>query len=140
MLKGMAKTDCQIVWVAIEKDRIPLNLREDKGLLYQLACEVVIREAVKRTLAKRIRIIVDRYCPKKRDRDMFESHILTVISKDHAGNFLPKVLISQYDSAVSSELQAHDFVVGAIFQSLERDVDTYIKVIESRIISGQRRW
>lgn len=138
MLNGVAKMNCQIIWISFDKGRIPLSLREDKYLLYRMACEIVLREAVRRTPAKKVHVIIDKRYSKKRDRDRLDQHLMSIITENHAGNFLPKVQISQYDSFMSSELQVHDFVVGAIYQHLERDVDEYMNLIKSKIVFGQR--
>lgn len=138
ILRGIANIDCQIVWISIEKDMIPMRMRKDKDLLYQMACEVVLREAVKRTSAQKIHIIIDKHLPKRKDRERSERHIMSIIAREHAGHFIPRINISQYDSLTSPELQVHDFVVGAIFQHIERGVDAYIHFIERKIVFGQR--
>jgi hypothetical protein len=140
MLKGVAKMDCQILWDSFDKNNIPMNLREDKYLLYQTACEIVLQEAIKRTLAKKIHIIIDKRYSKRSDRDRLELNVMSTLTKNHVGNFSPSVRISQYDSITSRELQVHDFIVGAVFQHLERGVDTYINIIKNKIVFGQRRW
>lgn len=134
MLKGVANMDCQIVWIAFDKNSIPLNLREDKKRLYQMACEIVLGEAMKRTPAKEVYIMIDKRYPKRRGRDKLDQQIMSALRNSHAGYFFPEVRISQYDSYACSALQVHDFVVGAIYQHLERGVDTYISIIQSKIV------
>lgn len=138
VLEGVAKMDCQIYWTSFDKDRIPMHLRDDKNLLYRMACEEVFREAIKRTPDRDIHVVIDKRYSKRGERDRSDQHLRSVIAENHAGNFIPMVRISQCDPFMSSELQVHDFIVGAIFQHLERKDDTYIRIIESKIVSGQR--
>lgn len=57
ILKGPARMDRQIVRVAIEEDRAPMSLRADTDLLHQMVCEEVLREAARRTSAKKVQVI-----------------------------------------------------------------------------------
>lgn len=109
----------------------------NKYLLYQTACEIVLPELFRRMPAQKMRIMMDRCFSKKWERDKLEEHIRDILEEHHAGNFAPQVQVSQFDSGSKKELQVHDFVVGAIFQHVERGVDTYIHTIESKIVFGQ---
>lgn len=139
ILKELAKRDCQILWVSFDKSHLPPNLGEDKNLLYQRACEEVLREAIRLIPERDIHIIIDKRYSNRKDRELLEQHIMSVVTKNHTGNFVPRIRISQYDSFMSSELQVHDFIVGAIFQYLERNTDAYIGIIQSKIVFGKRR-
>ena len=83
--------------------------------------------------------MIDKRYTNKRERDRLDEHIGSLLMKNHAGYFVPQVRISQYDSITRNELQVHDFIVGAIYQYIERGADKYIGVIESKIVSGQMR-
>jgi hypothetical protein len=139
ILEGVANLDCQIAWISFEKDRLPSAMLTNKHLLYQTACEIVLPELFRRVPARRMHIIMDKYYSKKWERDRLDKQVRSMLIEHHAGNFVPQVQMSQFDSILKKELQVHDFVVGAVYQYVERDVDTYIRRIESKIVFGQER-
>lgn len=128
-----------IFWISIGKDRLFQTITMNKKILYQAARDMVLEEVFRRTLTRKIWIIIDKRYPKKSDCTRLERQNASTLAREYAGNFIPKIQINQYDSDVCRELQIHDFVVGTIFQHVERDVDAYIRLIESNIVSGQQR-
>lgn len=134
ILEGVAKMDCQIAWVTLNKRSLTPSLLADKHHIYMMACEILLPELFRRIPARRMHIMMDKYFSKKRERDKLDEHVGSLLEENHAGNFVPQVQISQFDSGSKKELQVHDFVVGAIFQHVERGVDTYIRMIESKIV------
>lgn len=139
ILEGVAKLDCQVVWVSFEKDKLSSALLKNEKLLYLEACEIVLREIVRRIPAKRMHVMIDKRYTNKKERDKIDMHIRTLVENNHAGYFIPQVQVSQYDSIMSKELQIHDFIVGAIYQRIERGVYEYIDLIESKIVFHQER-
>jgi hypothetical protein len=136
ILEGVAKSDCQIAWVSYEKKKLPLALLADKHEMYLMACECVLPELFKRVPSRRIHVIMDKYYSKKRERDKLNEHISSLLTEYHAGNFIPVFQVSQLNSESRKELQVHDFVVGALFQHVERDVDRYFSIIENNVVFG----
>lgn len=138
ILEGVARSDCQIAWISYEKSRLHSTLLADKHKIYLNACEIVLPELFRQVLAQRLHIMMDKYYPKKWECDRLDEHVKTLLEGHHAGNFIPKAQVSQFDSLLCKELQVHDFVVGAIFQQIERDVGKYIKIIEDKIVFGRK--
>lgn len=97
----------------------------------------MLSELLRRTPAKRMKVVIDKRYTNKHERDRIDMRIKALVETDHAGFFVPQIQVSQYDSIMSKELQVHDFVVGAIYQLIERDVDEYFKLIESKIVFHQ---
>lgn len=139
ILDGVGKLDCQIAWASFEKTKLPSALLTNKHLLYMTACEVVLWELFRRTPARKMNIMMDKYYSKKGERDRSDEHVKSLLVNNHAGFFVPINQVSQYDSQMKKELQVHDFVVGAIFQHIERGVDKYMRIIEDKVVFRQER-
>ncbi|WP_019176612.1 DUF3800 domain-containing protein [Methanomassiliicoccus luminyensis] len=134
ILEGVAQSDCQIAWASYEKSRLPSALLTDKHKMYMMACESVFPELFRRVLARRVHIVMDRYFSKRWECDILNEHVGSLLNEYHTGNFIPKFQVSQLNSESRKELQVHDFVVGAIFQHVERGVDKYIDIIKNNIV------
>ena len=60
-----------------------------------------------------------------------------MVSLHHSGYFAPVLEISHFHSMVCEGLQVVDFVVGAVFKSLERADGSYLGVIGKNILHGE---
>lgn len=138
MLEGVAKPHCQIAWASFEKNKLPPALIANKHLLYSTACSVVLPELFIRVPTRKMHIVMDRCFPKRWGCDRLDEQVMSLLATHHAGNFVQQVWVSQFDSLSSRELQVHDFVVGAIFQHVERGVDEHIDIIRNNIIFGRK--
>jgi hypothetical protein len=139
-LKGVSDTDCWIVWGAVEKKNANNSLRNRTDRLYNNVCGRVMAEMFSCTHAKTIHVVVDRRSSKRTNRENFDHHVENILLSNHAGLFPPDLRISHFDSRNSEGLQVNDFVVGAIFQKIERGIDTYYELIKGRVVSGQVFW
>jgi len=135
-LQGVADTDCWIVWSAYDKLRWKDQLLGDKNEFYRNACMTVLADVLRMTHSRVIEIIVDRRSSKKAQRNIFDAGIQTVVSKNHSGYFEPRLRIRHLDSCGSEGLQVHDFIVGSIFQKIERNVSSFYCLIEEKVLLG----
>jgi len=139
-LEGVAQTECWVVWGAIEKKNANNSLRNRTDRLYNMLCGKVMVGMFRCTHAKTVHVIVHRRSSKRTNRDTFDHHVENILLSNHAGMFPPECKISHFDSRKSEGLQVHDFVVGAIFQKIERDDNSYFDVIKDKVESGQVYW
>jgi len=139
-LEGVANVECWIVWGAIEKKNTRNSLKGKTDKLYNMLCGKVMVKVFQCTLADDIHLIVDRRSSKRTNRETFDHHVENILLSNHAGMFPPECRISHFDSRGNEGLQVHDFVVGAIFQKLERGNDSFLDVIKGKIQSGQVYW
>ncbi|HEX7391407.1 MAG TPA: DUF3800 domain-containing protein [Thermoplasmata archaeon] len=139
-LKGVSETDCWIVWGAVEKVNAKGSLRASPDRLYNNVCGRVMAEMFSHTNAKAIHVVVDRRSGKRTSRESFDHHVENILLSNHSGPFPPEVRISHFDSRRSEGLQVNDFVVGAIFQKVERGNETYYNVIKDKIVGGRVFW
>ncbi len=139
-LEGVAQSDCWIVWGAIEKKNANNSMKVKTDLLYNMVCGKVMMNMFQCTHTKNVHMIVDRRSSKRTSRDAFDHHVENILLTSHAGMFPPECRISHFDSRKSEGLQVHDFVVGAIFQKIERSNNTYFEIIKAKIERGQVYW
>lgn len=139
-LGEVAKSNCWIVWGAINKRNTMEHRRHNAEKLYYDLCGKVLSEIFIRTYSPRINVVLDRRTAKRTNRNDFNCYISDRLHEAHAGNFEPKLGISHLDSLNCQCLQVHDFVVGSVFQSVERDNRRYVDMISEKIVFGKRYW
>lgn len=139
-LDEVAKTDSWIVWGAVEKANAGQSYRLEADRLYNYVCGRVLADMFRATHARAIQLIVDRWSNKWSYRGSLNRHVEDILQTSHAGFFKPELRISHFDSRRSEGLQVNDFVVGAIFQMVERGIETYYEMISTKVLSGQVYW
>lgn len=139
-LTGVGRTNSRIVWGAINKQQTPHRLRLDKNELYLRLCGMVLVDMARITPTKCMHITVDKRSNKRSDRDLFNEYVEALLLENHAGYFPPNLRITHLDSWKSEGLQVHDFVVGSIFQKIERECHSYYEMIEKQVESGRIYW
>jgi hypothetical protein len=82
-------------------------------------------------------IIVDKRWSKEKTRDVYDRAVTSAAIEHHPGVFPPAIRVSHMDSEATPGLQAADFVAGAVFQSVERGNDFYLKLIQSRVVESE---
>ncbi len=139
-LESVSKTDSWIVWGAVKKINARGSLRKSPGMLYNHVCGKVMADMFARTSAKAIHVLVDRRVGKRTSRDSFDHHVENIMLSNHTGAFPPEIRISHLDSRGSEALQVNDFVVGAVFQMVERGNLAYYDMIRNKVVSGKVFW
>ena len=140
VLNEINKLDCWVVWGAITKKNAISQLRKNSAYLYNYLCGLVLCDMFERTHTKKINLIFDRHTIKKGNRDKLDSYINEKLKSRHSGHFVPELRISHYDSINCQCLQAHDFIVGSVFQSIERNDMMYLDLISSKVVKGEIHW
>lgn len=136
-LESIAEVDCWIVWIAIEKQKFKNQLLSAKDEVYLDACMKVISNILRYSPSRSLDIVVDRRSNKKSERNVFDTCAKSIVSSNHAGYFEPRLRISHFESWKSEGLQVHDFIVGSIFQKIERNNPFYYGLIEKKVVFGQ---
>lgn len=139
-LYGVAASDALVVWGAVDKQNAPEKLRRRKEPLYQHVCGRVLAKAFRLVSADMINVVIDRRSDKWfRDRRIAD-FVSGVLLNSHSGYFAPELKVSLFDPRKSSCLQVNDFVVGSIFQKVERLNEEYYRIIEGIVRSGEVYW
>ena len=136
VLNGISQSESRICWTAVDKQRS----WENKGLkerdIYNFASRDVLSRAFPLSGAKSIDLVADCRRSKAYLRDEFEKEVRSALDSHHSGPFAPSLRIRHLDSRNCLELQAVDFVAGAVFQSVERKNDAFVDLLRQRIVSG----
>jgi len=133
-MEALGKADCAITWTAVDKTK-PRRRFTRGSDLYDLACEETLRQMSRVLEAGSIDMIMDCRRSKIRQRRNLEFLMNRVLMSNHPGHFPPELTIRHLDSESCVGLQIHDFVVGSVFQSVERMNERYLRIIEGRVTS-----
>jgi len=136
VLEELSRSECGIVWGAMDKQSAQHTNRRDNELYCEI-CSKVLCEAFRRVNARRIHVVLDRRSNRKDNRDELDDYIASALHTCHSGYFVPEYEISHFDSARTQCLQVCDFVTGSIFQMLERNDTKYSDIISEKIIFGK---
>ena len=118
--------------------RLPLRSRMDdkQGMYARLSSEAMAR-LLRLSHPKSVHIAMDKWSNDRSVRKYLDDELLSAVGAHHVGHFPPDVRISHLDAARSEGIQVADFAAGAIYQSLERSDDSYLKMFCSRIVGGR---
>jgi hypothetical protein len=136
-LESIAEVDCWIAWIAFEKQKLRNQLLTAKNEVYLDSCMKVIPNILRYSPSRSVDIIVDRRSNKKSERNIFDARAKSIVDSNHAGYFEPRLRISHFESWKSEGLQVHDFIVGSIFQKIERGNPSYYELIEKKVVFSQ---
>lgn len=136
LLRGISGTDSIIGWRAIDKVRTKRHLRMGHDDIYQTLCADVISDVAPRNPGADVIIHLDRMASKKVIRDALTSCLLSRIDIERNGMALSNLTIEHQASYNNPGLQVQDFVVGSVFQMLERGRPHYYELIEKNVIEG----
>lgn len=133
-------TSCHVHWCAIEKSDTKEHLIRCKDKLYNYMCGKLMASIFGSYNAHKFNMIVDKRAGGRAERNDFDRYMNTILEHEHMGNFLPELRLSHYDSFNNPGLRVHDFVVGSIFQHLERRNDEYYGKIKHMVDWGKMLW
>jgi len=126
-------SDLKIVTIILNKEKVHLDLQEQKNYLYNYTANIVLDRLINTKILDKSQIlslIVDRKDTKKNLRDNFISYITEAMHKRDHKNFNMTLTASHDDKC----LQAVDFISWAIFRKYERGDFEYYEIIRSKII------
>jgi len=137
LLADVARTSAMIVWCGLEKQGLShISKPERERLLHSMSGSVV-SEVARRMRTRSIAVIVDKRWSKETQRADFNRCIERNALVHHSGHFPPAVKVSHFDSMACDGLQVVDFVVGAVFRSLERADGSYLGIISRNVVHGE---
>jgi hypothetical protein len=134
LLHVVASTDVVILWVAIKKRR---GSRIAPMLLYDKMVRYLLETTLKAIDARIIIVKIDRFSRRADDQDRTTMLIRSVHHDKQMMNGPLKLEVSYVDSMRVPEIQVHDFVVGSIFRSLERNDNTHLGIIKDKVVFGK---
>lgn len=132
-VQAIGSMDCSIYWRAVTKSNVQEPLRMKKDKLYHYMCGQVLADVFKHTYSESFTVTFDRRSSKKSVRNDLDRYVEQQMFSHHTGMFPPKLTVSHFISSNCPCLQVQDYVVGSVFQSLERDNDNYIREFQSKV-------
>lgn len=137
-LTGVAKNDCWIAWIALKKTNCAKRSRNEWYEIYDELCSNVLVQISNMVHSNTYDITVDRFYSKESMRKKFDARVKECISVHR--NLPESAIKVHHPYSMNSEcLQVQDFVVGAIFQMLERGNEGYYRLIDKKIVSLEYR-
>jgi len=135
-LKIVSESDCYVSWRAFDKSRESGKTALQQRWLYEFLCTNALGGLFSRISAGEFRVVVNKRTSRGPPREDLDSRIEMALAKTHAGYLVPGLRIAHVDSRSNEALQVHDFVVGSVFQSLERRDQSYLEIIAPKIVDG----
>ena len=134
------ETGCSIVWCAVKKENVYPDLQFKKDKLYNYLCGKTMSRVFGSVHTKKFNVILDRRSGGRAQRNDIDRYLGGILTSDHMGAFPPELVISHYDSCNNAGLRVHDFVVGSIFQHVERGNSSYYDKLRKKVIWGGVMW
>ena len=139
-LEKYSQTGCQVVWCAVNKENVHPDLQFKKDKLYNYLCGKTMAKVFSSVHTKKFNVILDRRSGGRAQRNDIDRYLAGILTSDHMGAFPPDLVISHFDSCNNAGLRVHDFVVGSVFQHIERGNDAYYDRIKDNVIWGGVIW
>lgn len=89
---------------------------------------------------RKFNVIIDKRPGGPAERNDIDQYLMGTLDNNHMGPFPPSLMLSHFDSCNNAGLRVHDFVVGSIFQHLERNDDQYYQKLKRKIIWEKEIW
>ena len=125
--------DRTVYWKAVKKSNVQGPPRVKKDKLYHFICGQVLADVFRHTYSGSFTVTFDRRSSKRTVRNDLDRYVEQQMFSHHTGMFPPKLMVSHFDSRNCPCLQVQDFVVGSVFQSLERADNGYIERFQLKI-------
>lgn len=133
LLKQLAKKDCTMMAIYLNKHKVFTKLQDEKQVLYNYVTNILLdRVYTKRVIdtSKGIELIASRRETNKFLNENFKDYLRQKVRDNHRGS----IRVSIKTPAEEKILQAVDFVSWAIFRKYEKDDDSYYNLIRNKII------
>lgn len=135
MLNSLAKEDIYVVTTVLNKDKVYVDLQNQKNYLYNFTANIILDRLINTKLidhTKHISLVVDRKDTKRHLRDNFISYITSTMKERRSGS--EKFKMSLAASHEDKGLQAVDFISWAIFRKYEKGEFEFYEIIKNKII------
>ena len=133
LLKDLAKTDCGILLVILNKKKVFTKLQDEKSVLYNYVTNILLERLMNKKpipIDKPITLIAAQRETNKFLNENFKSYLSKQINNNHKISL--KVEIAT--PAEEKSLQVVDFASWAIFRKYEFGDDSYYNLVKVRII------
>jgi hypothetical protein len=126
VLEEVAKLDCKIYVLAVDKKRINKDLREKSNKLYNYLCRLLCQKVD----GTNLKLIVDKKYNNRLLREDFNNYIRRELKLKGK-----KVDIEHLESRVCSPLQTVDFIAWAANRKFSHNDDSYYALIQRKVMN-----
>lgn len=133
LLSLLAKKDCKVMTILLNKKRVYTKLQDEKPVLYNYVTNILLDRIFTKKLVQSddpIELIASR----KETNKFLNENFKTYLHSQLAVNHNIKISISIKTPAEQKALQAVDFISWAIFRKYEYKDDAYYNIIKDNII------
>lgn len=134
ILNSLASLDVNIYWVSLRKSH-----KKDMQWYrtYEALSGILLKELMSFESAHEYRIVIDKISKKSAYVASYEDMVQRIISFPDFDASPTHISIKFVDSCLEPAMQVHDFVVGSIFRSLERNDNTHLNIIRDKVVFGK---
>lgn len=132
MLSRIARTDCVIMTIYLNKTKVYTRLKEEKHILYNYVTNILLDRIMKKQLID-TKNTVYLVASKRETNKFLNENFKDYLSSQLSSKYKIKIKIDVKTPSQEKTLQAVDFVSWAIFRKLEHGDDTYYKLIRGNI-------
>ncbi len=126
ILNSIAKLDCKIFILAVEKKIVEPNLMREQSKLYNWVCGLFYKHIT----GSNVNLVIDKKYNNLFQRRELEEHLKIKFSQNNK-----KVSVKQLESQTSPQLQAVDFIAWAANRKFSHGDESYYKLIEGKIVN-----
>jgi hypothetical protein len=104
---------------------------------YETLSSILLKELILSEKAPRYHLFVDRISKKSVYIASYEAMVDRIVTAPEIGIPTPNINVKFVDSRSEPAMQVHDFVVGSIFRSLERNENAHLDLIRDKVVFGK---
>ena len=134
ILESLCKKDIKISYVVIDLKYVEKRLLDDKNLLYNYACKLLMNKVVTDDCANSpLNIWFDNHTVKVHSKNSFADYIKLVLN--YHRNLKMDIKVEYIDSNASKAfvIQAADFVANAIYTKYEHNYDLFYELLRKKL-------
>ena len=133
LLNLLSKTDCAIMTIYLNKEKVYTRLQEERHVLYNYVTNILLDRIMNKQLVdtkSKIYLMVSKRETNKFLNENFKNYLKDQLTNKHSANIEIEIKTARQEKS----LQAVDFVSWAIFRRYEKDDDSYYKLVKRKII------
>ena len=133
LLQLLAKKDCLIMSIYLNKTKVYTKLKEEKHVLYNYVTNILLDRIISKKLVN-IKSQINLIAAKRETNKFLNENFKEYLQKQVTGSHALKISVEIKTPTEEKSLQAVDFASWAIFRKYEKGDDSYYDLIKAKII------
>lgn len=133
LLKYVAKENCKIMSIRLNKSKVYTKLKNEKHVLYNYVVNILLDRIMTRNylgIKRPIILIASKRETNKFLNENFKAYLLSQIKMNHKGQLSVEIKTPSEEKS----LQVVDFIAWSIFRKYEKEDTSYFEIIKSKVI------